>query len=258
MLQITTTSDGTVGPQASAVSGASISATRTYRRRAVPTSGAAAEAASAGAVLHWVLESVEQRATVPGPHGSSTVRSHTTYQYVAAHINRGRDESREKALREAALPTPALARRDRALDGHGAPAGGEVMPASIDGINVCETEQSNLTRTVSPGGGGVVYQHGFCGDATTWSAMRQRVPESHRVGVEQIYSLNADAPIESQVDDLTNRLVAAGFPATWWWRTARAASWPAGWASGGRTWCRAWSRSARLTRARSSPAGQPR
>jgi pimeloyl-ACP methyl ester carboxylesterase len=212
MLQITTTSGGTAGPQAAAVNGPSISATRTYRRRAVPTSAAAGEAVAAEAVLHWVLESVEQTASVPASHGSSTVRTRTTYRYVAAHINRGRDESREKALRESAPPSKAAQSRVAPGRNGALAAGGGVTAASIDGIDLCEKRPYNYTRTVSPGGGAVVYQHGFCSDARTWSAMRERVPETHRVGVEQTYSLNSDAPIESQVDDLTSRLVAMGVP----------------------------------------------
>jgi pimeloyl-ACP methyl ester carboxylesterase len=213
VLQITTTSGGTAGPQASAAGSASIAATRTYRRRAVPTSAAAGEAGPGGAVPHWVLESVEQTASVPGPRGNSTVRTHTTYRYTAAHINRGRDEAREKTLREAAPPPPALARSRAAPPRDGAlTAESEATAASIDGVDLCEKRPYNYTRTVTPGAGGVVYQHGFCADARTWSAMRERVPETHRVGAEQTYSLNSDAPIDSQVDDLINRLVAVGVP----------------------------------------------
>ncbi|HYR06488.1 MAG TPA: alpha/beta hydrolase, partial [Longimicrobium sp.] len=212
VLQITTTSGGTAGPQAAAVNGPSISATRTYRRRAVPTSAAAGEAVPAGAVLHWVLESVEQTASVPGPHGNSTVRTRTTYRYAAAHINRGRDESREKALRESTAPSKAAQSRVAPGRSGALTAVGGVAAATDDGIGLCEKRQYNYTRTVSPGGGAVVYQHGFCSDARTWSAMRERVPETHRVGVEQTYSLNSDAPIESQVDDLTSRLAAMGVP----------------------------------------------
>jgi pimeloyl-ACP methyl ester carboxylesterase len=85
--------------------------------------------------------------------------------------------------------------------------------ATQDGINLCETLQNeNTVRYVAGGGAPVVYQHGFCSGAGTWSAMRQRVPESHRVGWEQAYSLNPDAPIESQASDLIGRLISVGVP----------------------------------------------
>ncbi|HEU4885805.1 MAG TPA: alpha/beta hydrolase [Longimicrobium sp.] len=215
VLQVTTTSGGWVGVQAAGGTGAEIRTTRTYRRRGVPTSGGAGEpnaASSRGAMAHWVLESVDQAASVPGARGASTVRTHTTYQYVAAHINRSQDESREGALR-ASIPASAMRSITAGARGGGRGAnlqdGGRVA-ASTDAINLCEKGPLNSTRTVSAGGSGVVYQHGFCANGTTWSAMRERVPETHRVGVEQIYSLNSDAPIESQVDDLAARLAAAG------------------------------------------------
>lgn len=215
VMQITTISGGAVGAQAAGSMGEDIRTTRTYRRRGVPTSATAGGREEApGVVSHWVLESVGQTANIPGARGTSTVRTYTTYRYVAAHINRGRDELREKAL-HAFVPPPASAARGsaafaRADGGPGEQQVDEATAANLDGIDLCPKGQSSSTRTVSSGGSGVVYQHGFCSDARTWSAMRQRVPETHRVGVEQTYSLNSDAPIESQVDDLTSRLVAAG------------------------------------------------
>jgi pimeloyl-ACP methyl ester carboxylesterase len=216
ILQITTRSGSAAGSgvQAAAAGGVSIQTARTFRRRAVPTSTVAGEpgkVASAVAVAHWVLESVEQTATVPG--GKQTVRTRTTYHYAAAHINPGKDQQREKALSE--LPPPAQTRNaaaSRADALSGAHASGDAGAASIDGIDVCPQRPANYTRTVTAAGGGVVYQHGFCSDADTWSAMRQRVPETHRVGFEQTYSLNPDAPIESQVDDLAMRLTQTGVP----------------------------------------------
>lgn len=205
VLEVTTTSGGAMGTLAAGGSGAEIRTTRTYRRRGVPTSVAGAPGnAAASAAAHWVLESVEQTASVPGTHGSSTVRTHTAYRYVAAHINHGRDEAREKAFAapgRRASRTAAVERQS-----------GEVTAASTDGLDLCPKRQTNSTRTVSSGGTGVVYQHGFCAGADTWSAMRERVPETHRVGLEQTYSLNSDAPIDAQVDDLAGRLAAAGVP----------------------------------------------
>jgi pimeloyl-ACP methyl ester carboxylesterase len=211
VLEVTTASGGDVGMQAAGQNGAEIRTTRTYRRRGVPTSagaGAPDGAASPGGAPHWVLESVEQTAQIPGARGISTVRTYTTYRYVAAHINHGRDESREKALAAPGSPGRGAASRTAAATVE-QPAG-EVTAASTDGLDLCPKREINSTRTVSSGGTGVVYQHGFCSDARTWSAMRERVPETHRVGVEQTYSLNSDAPIESQVDDLASRLTAAG------------------------------------------------
>ncbi|HEY0015114.1 MAG TPA: alpha/beta hydrolase [Longimicrobium sp.] len=219
VLQITTVSGvgGDAGMRAAAGSGLGIQTSRTFRRRAVPTTDAAAagttgEAARAAAVAHWILESVDQTATTPGGRRSVTVRTRTTYRYVAAHIHRGKDQQRERAFGE----SPASAQSHASLPAgalRGTHAGAAVGTASVeDGIDVCRQGQANYTRTVTAGGGGVVYQHGFCATADTWSAMRQRVPETHRVGLEQSYSLNPDAPIESQVDDLAARLIQAGAP----------------------------------------------
>ena len=95
VLQITTRSGGgaQAGVQAAGLR-AAIQTTRTFRRRMVPTTaqpGATGAAARAGAMAHWVLESVEQVANVPGARGNATARTRTTFRYLAAHINRGRD-----------------------------------------------------------------------------------------------------------------------------------------------------------------------
>ena len=146
---------------------------------------------------------------MPRAGGSATARTRTTFSYVAAHINRGRDRQREKELADRQPPSHA-SRSAPAAGPLAALSGGGGAASSLDGIDLCKTGQANHVRTVAPGGGSVVYQHGFCSDATTWSAMRQRVPETHRVGVEQTYSLNSDAPIEAQVTDLTSRLTSTG------------------------------------------------
>jgi pimeloyl-ACP methyl ester carboxylesterase len=214
VLQITTTSAEPPGIRAASAGRASLASTRTFRRRGVPTSdevprGAAAPAGAA----HWVLESVEQTASGPPNGGSASVHTRTTYQYVAAHINRGRDQQRERAA-SAGSPPPRGSATVRTSQ---SAAGGAMQPRPVlapfsDAVSLCETGQANVARTVTSGGGGVVYQHGFCADATTWSAMRQKVPETHRVGVEQSYSLTSYASIESQVDDLSQRLSAVGVP----------------------------------------------
>jgi pimeloyl-ACP methyl ester carboxylesterase len=217
MQVITTSGASTVGAQASTSGAPAVESIRTFRRRTVPTSNndlarEPGQERLVRPVAHWLLEYAEQSVTQPGKRGTVTVRTVTTYQYVAAHINPGNDERREQALRDrprpAGPPVPSGApSRKRSAT---AAAGEGVTMASIDGINLCETGDVNYTRTVASGGRGVVYQHGFCSDATTWSAMRQRVPETHRVGFEQTYSLNSDAPIENQVTDLAGRLSATG------------------------------------------------
>lgn len=212
VLQVTTSSGSgaQAGVQAAALRGPAIQTTRTFRRRMVPTTAEPdAVGQAAGAMAHWVLESVEQVAN--GAGGGATARTRTTFSYVAAHINRGKDRQREKA--SADRPPPAsshVSRSARAADPAPMQSGGGETASSLDGINLCEKGQGNFVRSVAPGGGSVVYQHGFCSDATTWSAMRQRVPETHRVGVEQTYSLNSDAPVEAQVTDLASRLTGTG------------------------------------------------
>lgn len=210
LLQITTSGGSAAGVQAVGENRAGIESTRTFRRRNVPTSDRnfadAAPLAQPATVPHWVLESVDQIATVPRNGRTATVRTRIVYRYVSAHINRGRDKQRK----EARIDTPAPSRAHRRSSSvTGMQAGRALVPGS-DGIRLCATGENNLARTVGPSGGGVVYQHGFCSDATTWSAMRQRVPETHRVGVEQSYSLKSTDSIDAQVDDLARRLSATG------------------------------------------------
>lgn len=213
VLQITTTSgaSGGAGIQAAGASRAEIRTTRTFRRRPVPTSASAAggqgaQPAGTGPVAHWLLESVEQVATAPR---GVTFRTRTTYTYVAGHINRGKDQERERVLNQP--PGSAPRAQSQMSTGEGAGVRGDgAVASSIDGINLCETSNENYVRTVNAGGRGLVYQHGFCSNAGTWYALRHKVPETHRVGVEQTYSLNPDAPIEYQVDDLVNRMVQVG------------------------------------------------
>jgi pimeloyl-ACP methyl ester carboxylesterase len=215
VLQITTTSAEPTGVRATVAGKPGLTTTRTFRRRGVPTSDAQPPEATgiARVLAHWMLESVEQTASVPKRGGVATVRTRTTYRYVAGHVNRGRDAQRERALRTASPPARQARAGTSPQPGVSAalPPRFALTPTS-DGMDLCPIGDVNQARTVSPGGGAVVYQHGFCSDATTWSAMRQRVPETHRVGVEQSYSLTSYAPIESQVDDLAQRLTATGVP----------------------------------------------
>lgn len=210
VLEITTTTGGG-GIQAAASGAPEIRTTRTFRRRMVPTSDSAGGPAAgrAGVMAHWLLDAVEQTATVPRKNGMATARTRTTYRYVAAHVNPGNDARRERASGAPArsagpgrAPAPPAAQR-AARTANALLSAGEVEDPCLNGA-------SDHVRTVSPVGGGVVYQHGFCSDATTWSAMRQRVPETHRVGLEQAYSLNSVTHIEAQVDDLASRLDGAG------------------------------------------------
>ncbi|HEX8431835.1 MAG TPA: alpha/beta hydrolase, partial [Longimicrobium sp.] len=180
--------------------------TRTFRRRVVPSSDST-RGAHAANPHQWVLESVERTHQQSTPRGAVTTRTRSAYRYVAAHVNPGRDKKRGEVLDNHAGIQPAAPAANR-----NEPAS-RLALASHDGINLCETLQNeNTARHVAVGGAPVVYQHGFCSGAGTWSAMRQRVPQTHRVGWEQAYSLNPDAPIESQASDLIGRLISVGVP----------------------------------------------
>jgi pimeloyl-ACP methyl ester carboxylesterase len=209
VLQIVTTvePDG-LGPQRTADRSGpgGVQTTRTFRRRVVPESDSTGGVRARGPG-QWVLESVERTSQVPTPRGVVTTRTRSAYRYVAAHINPGRDKKRGEALNNhpgIQPPAPAANRAEST---------GKITAASRDGINLCETLQNeNTVRYVEGDGAPVVYQHGFCSGAGTWSAMRQRVPDTHHVGWEQAYSLNPDAPIESQASDLIGRLISVGVP----------------------------------------------
>jgi pimeloyl-ACP methyl ester carboxylesterase len=209
VLQITTTlePEGSAGPRTADRGGPGrMQTTRTFRLRVVPSSDSTG-GVHAGGPGQWVIESVERTSQQSTPRGVVTTRTRSAYRYVAAHIHPGRDKKRGEALNNhpGIQPPAPAANRAESTD--------RMTAASHDGINLCETlENENTVRHVAGGGAPVVYQHGFCSGAGTWDAMRQRVPESHRVGWEQAYSLNPDAPIESQASDLIGRLISVGVP----------------------------------------------
>lgn len=186
---------------------------RKFRKRLVPTAHAAGgQAQRPGSSARWVIESIERTGTFPTPKGPARMRTRTTYRFVAAHVNPGHDRRRDEILAQPPKTKPAPAAQSaRTAEVRGA---GEGMVAANaygePGIDLCKTNDANYARVVYPGGASLVYQHGFCSGAGTWSAMRDRVPETHFVGVEQGYSLNPDQQIDVQTSDLEGRLSAQG------------------------------------------------
>jgi pimeloyl-ACP methyl ester carboxylesterase len=202
---------GDVGLQAASADQDGVTVRR-YRKRSVPTTGPdGGRPERTGSSARWVIESIERTGTHPTPKGPVRMRTRNTFRFAAAHVNPGRDRQREKRLAEPPVrkprPTEMAARMG------GAQAVGGVQAATTyyePGINLCDRKEFNYARTVYPGGASLVYQHGFCSGADTWIGMRERIPESHFVGVEQGYSLNPDQRIDDQTNDLEARLSAQG------------------------------------------------
>lgn len=203
---------GRAGVQA-ASAGEEGATVRTFRKRLVPTAIAAGnQPQRPGSSARWVIESVERTATFPTPTGPARMRTRTTYRFLAAHVNPGNDRRRDEILAQPPKPKPMPGAQAARSAGARATEANQVNANSYDepGIDLCKTNNENYARTVYPGGASLVYQHGFCSGAATWSAMRDRVPETHFVGVEQGYSLNPDQQIDVQTSDLEARLSAQG------------------------------------------------
>ena len=202
---------------ASSQTAAPLGSTREVRRihRPVPARGLRVAAEDGSEIVRlyrkvaddaWRLEELrhtEQVTTDRGPRVTLTVMQVT---YGAWHRNAVRDAAR------AAVPSvgAGVARAQQARATDVLPAAPSADAAFIAQLCARGSQNVDLVRSKSTKGLAILYQHGFCSDASTWDGMRPRLSSTFTVQRERAFSLATTQRAEAQVDELIQRLRAAG------------------------------------------------
>lgn len=159
----------------------------------------------------WRLEEVRQTEFVSTPRGPRETELVTRVTYGAWNRNAARDAIRAAA--PAPIPEPRAVPQPRhALERQELPTD-ETRTAQqdiLDGLCARGTTQSTVVRSKSIRGLSIVYQHGFCADATVWDGFRPRISSAFNVARESAFSLASTARAESQVDELGARMSEMG------------------------------------------------
>lgn len=170
-------------------------------------------APAAGAEPEWRLEETAQ--SIAGPAGSprSTVRRVSRVSYRQVVRNRERD-----AARAAAFASRSAERARGPVGGaplRAAPGASSVVAA----VQGAEQDPASLLGFCKRGGGDfdrrrtelrglqVVYQHGFCSEASTFSEFDLRLSRLVPIERSRAFSLESTHRIDDQVNDLQTRLV---------------------------------------------------
>ncbi len=188
-------------------------------RRTLRASGAAASGASEDrtesvrryrkvAKDSWRLEEVRQTAYVLEPRGLRVTETVTHFTYGAWNRDLVKDSARAAAPRVHAAEIPRAPAPSELLRPANAPLPAAPDPADVF-FGICDrgTAETNIARSKSSGGLSIVYQHGFCADASVWDGMRPRIASAHNVVRERAFSLATTARAEDQVTELRTRLL---------------------------------------------------
>lgn len=185
-----------------------------YRRVTHGEAPAHAEAAES-----WRLEEVV-REQVGGPVGAERrVLTRQRMEYRAWHRNPGQDRAREARAREqaAARATEPAVAAATALTGpsrDGAEPRSllarDVTPQTSDAIlgHVCRAGSLQVQETLPApeGAPSFLFQHGFCGDASTWNGFRTMMRGRFQPARIRAHSLVSTDRIDEQVSDLAGRI----------------------------------------------------
>lgn len=181
--------------------------------------GRGAAPANAEAAESWRLEEVV-REEWAGPAGAERrVLTRQRMEYGVWHRNPGQDRAREVRAREqaaarAAEPAGAFASAESAqpvaaIEKRSLLAR-DVTTETSDAIldRVCRpgTLQVQETFSAAVGAPSFLFQHGFCGDASTWNGFRSVMRAQYQPARIRAYSLASTERIDAQVADLAGRL----------------------------------------------------
>jgi len=148
----------------------------------------------------WRLEEVRHTdhvTTDQGPRVTTTVMQVT---YGAWHRNAARDAARAARPRaRAGVARAPLARPAVATDA-----------ALLEQLCAPSNYNVDIARSKSTKGLGILYQHGFCSNASTFDGMRPRLSSAFTVQRERAFSIASTVPAEDQVDSLIRLVRASG------------------------------------------------
>jgi pimeloyl-ACP methyl ester carboxylesterase len=156
----------------------------------------------------WHLEEVRQIARVTDARGSRLTETITRITYGAWNRDQVKDSLRGEAPRLRVDATPRVstaAPLSRAFD---VPADAPTAPSDVL-FGLCDrgTAEANIARSKSSHGLSIVYQHGFCADASVWDGVRPLIASAHPVVRERAFSIQTTAAAEDQVTELRTRIL---------------------------------------------------
>ena len=169
----------------------------------------------------WRLEDMRRTERASAPRGARVTSTVTRVHYRSWDRHEGKERARAaaRAAREAATPQR---RTDRSLSGARAnaaeSAGAEASliarstpsadPASLSNLCAKGTAEFDRYRLEVTRGYDVVYQHGFCSDASVAFSFDERLAREVAIQRGRAFSLESTARIETQVADLRSRIAS--------------------------------------------------
>jgi pimeloyl-ACP methyl ester carboxylesterase len=194
-----------------------VSMVHRYRRIVRSAAPANTPPAHTEAVESWRLEEVV-REQWAGPVGAARrVLTRQRMEYGTWHRNPGQDRVREARAREqaaarvavsvSAVPLPATfgpVAEPRSLLARDVTT--ETSDAILDQVCRTGTLQVEENFTAPAGAPSLLFQHGFCGDASTWNGFRTMMRAQYQPARIRAYSLGSTQRIDSQVVDLAGRI----------------------------------------------------
>ena len=157
----------------------------------------------------WRLEEVRSTdyvTTGQGPRVTLTVMQVT---YGAWYRDAAHEAARDAARAARPLARTGVARAPLAgAEAVATPPDGEA--AILDQLCARSPYEVDVVRSKSIKGLAILYQHGFCSDASVWDGMRPRLSSTFTVQRERAFSLVTTGRVDAQVDELIQRLRAAG------------------------------------------------
>jgi pimeloyl-ACP methyl ester carboxylesterase len=159
----------------------------------------------------WVLEEVQH--TIEMPQNGEVRRRRTVTRIENARWNH--NEDRDAGRRAAARARHTAQGGARGMAGAASARRASLVSTAPTGVAytaqiACGPGGPDSFGPTGYPGANLVYQHGICSDASTWSGMRPRVADRVWAGTEQAYSLNDAAPLWYQAHELEGRLAASG------------------------------------------------
>lgn len=170
-------------------------------------------ARGAGRDSLWLLESTERVQPTRRNGRDVTLRSQTRLAYRAYHRNPGRDRARQARAAElrrhapTATGSPATLHLASAQSAAEAPAVAGPVASGFDIANICAPGEARFERFRNvESNTHILYQHGFCSDASVWYAFDDRLEQTMPIKTSRAYSLDTRQTIEAQVSELRNNI----------------------------------------------------
>lgn len=161
----------------------------------------------------WRLEETEQRMPLSQDGGVAVMVATSRMEYRVWHRNPGRERARAEAsvargapsAASSAAPLAAPAQPVTMLD---RPAAAGTVAQGFDLGGACRTSGESMLTVREQRGADVLYQHGFCSDASVWPAFDARLEQLVPLRTSRAFNIPSQLPIEDQVTALRGELLS--------------------------------------------------